>query len=235
MKLVPGYPMYQTSPSSQQQQSQPQPQPQPQQSQQQQPPPSYYETQFQRSNALRSTGSAYGLPPTPQPASNAQGYCMVNNIVSGMSPSYQQTDSMSPGGYQQTDCMSPGSYQNDASQQYLMQDQSPQQQPQSAQQPRSPPQQAVTTTTQPQTSTTTTAPSQQPANGGSVSPIPSTMMGQLMGALNNSALLDDLNINIESFSGFDCDIDEVRCFGVSLEFPRISRVTLTVDLSFPRR
>lgn len=41
------------------------------------------------------------------------------------------------------------------------------------------------------------------------SPIPSTMMGQLMGALNNTALLDDLNINIETLHGFDCDIDEV--------------------------
>lgn len=35
------------------------------------------------------------------------------------------------------------------------------------------------------------------------------MMGQLMGALNNTALLDDLNINIETLHGFDCDIDEV--------------------------
>lgn len=41
---------------------------------------------------------------------------------------------------------------------------------------------------------------------------PSTMMGQLMGALNNSALLDDLNINIETIpGGFDCNVDEV-CF-----------------------
>lgn len=30
---------------------------------------------------------------------------------------------------------------------------------------------------------------------------PSTMMGQLMGALNNSAILDDLNINVESLQG----------------------------------
>lgn len=39
---------------------------------------------------------------------------------------------------------------------------------------------------------------------------PSTMMGQLMGALNHSALLDDLNINIESMhGGFDCNVEEV--------------------------
>ena len=36
-------------------------------------------------------------------------------------------------------------------------------------------------------------------------------MGQLMGALNNSTLLDDLNINIESLhGGFDCNVEEVR-------------------------
>lgn len=36
------------------------------------------------------------------------------------------------------------------------------------------------------------------------------MMGQLMGALNHSALLDDLNINIEAMhGGFDCNVEEV--------------------------
>lgn len=44
-------------------------------------------------------------------------------------------------------------------------------------------------------------------------PTPSTMMGQLMGALNNTTLLDDLNINIESLhGGFDCNVEEVRRF-----------------------
>lgn len=40
----------------------------------------------------------------------------------------------------------------------------------------------------------------------------STMMGQLMGVLNNTALLDDLNINIETLEhgGFDCNVDEVN-------------------------
>lgn len=39
---------------------------------------------------------------------------------------------------------------------------------------------------------------------------PSTMMGQLMGALNNSTILDDLNINVESLQGgFDCNVEEL--------------------------
>lgn len=47
---------------------------------------------------------------------------------------------------------------------------------------------------------------------------PSTMMGQLMGALNNSTILDDLNINIESFQGgFDCNVDEVIKHELSME------------------
>lgn len=47
---------------------------------------------------------------------------------------------------------------------------------------------------------------------------PSTMMGQLMGALNNSTLLDDLNINIESLQGgFDCNVDEVIKHELSME------------------
>lgn len=49
--------------------------------------------------------------------------------------------------------------------------------------------------------------------------IPSTMMGQLMGALNNSSLLDDLNI--ETFvappGGFDCNVDEVIKHELSME------------------
>lgn len=46
--------------------------------------------------------------------------------------------------------------------------------------------------------------------------IPSTMMGQLMGALNNSSILDDLNI--ESFQGgFDCNVDEVIKHELSME------------------
>ncbi|KYB29255.1 Forkhead box protein O-like Protein [Tribolium castaneum] len=45
----------------------------------------------------------------------------------------------------------------------------------------------------------------QPSQG-----TPSTMMGQLMGALNNSTVLDDLNINVESFQGgFDCNVEEL--------------------------
>ncbi|XP_059470753.1 forkhead box protein O [Neocloeon triangulifer] len=50
-------------------------------------------------------------------------------------------------------------------------------------------------------------------SGGRTTPTPSQMMGQLMGALNNhtnSAILDDLNLNIEPLDGgFDCNVDEV--------------------------
>ncbi|KAJ8664322.1 hypothetical protein QAD02_005984 [Eretmocerus hayati] len=179
MKLVPGYPVYQNSPSSQQQQQQPQQQQaqQPQQLQQQSqtqtqqqqqqsgpPPPSYYEAQFQRNNALRT--SPFGLPPTPQ--SNPQQRCPVHhiqqcgcqmqsaNLVSSMSPPYQQSEP------------SPASLGSQSVIKQELDDSRP------------------------------------------GSPIPSTMMGQLMGALNNTALLDDLNINIEGLSSFgDCDIDEV--------------------------
>lgn len=47
---------------------------------------------------------------------------------------------------------------------------------------------------------------------------PSTMMGQLMGALNNHTLLDDLNLNIESLQGgFDCNVDEVIKHELSMD------------------
>ncbi|XP_047001363.1 forkhead box protein O [Schistocerca americana] len=47
---------------------------------------------------------------------------------------------------------------------------------------------------------------------------PSTMMGQLMGALNNSTLLDDLNLNIETLhGGFDCNVDEVIKHELSMD------------------
>lgn len=54
----------------------------------------------------------------------------------------------------------------------------------------------------------------QPVNQG----MPSTMMGQLMGALNHGTILDDLNINIESLQGgFDCNVDEVIKHELSME------------------
>ena len=48
---------------------------------------------------------------------------------------------------------------------------------------------------------------------------PSTMMGQLMGALNHSStVLDDLNLNIETFpGGFDCNVDEVIKHELSMD------------------
>ncbi|XP_023712611.2 forkhead box protein O isoform X3 [Cryptotermes secundus] len=49
-------------------------------------------------------------------------------------------------------------------------------------------------------------------------PTPSTMMGQLMGALNNNALLDDLNLNIETLhGGFDCNVEEVIKHELSMD------------------
>jgi len=49
-------------------------------------------------------------------------------------------------------------------------------------------------------------------------PAPSTMMGQLMGALNNNALLDDLNLNIETLQGgFDCNVEEVIKHELSMD------------------
>lgn len=54
--------------------------------------------------------------------------------------------------------------------------------------------------------------------GPRVRSTPSTMMGQLMGALNNSAVLDDLNLNIETFhGGFDCNVDEVIKHELSMD------------------
>ncbi|KAJ8953776.1 hypothetical protein NQ318_015435 [Aromia moschata] len=39
---------------------------------------------------------------------------------------------------------------------------------------------------------------------------PSTMMGQLMGALHSSTAIDEININVDSLQGgFDCNVDEV--------------------------
>lgn len=62
MKLEP-YQMYQPSPSNHQQTG---------------PPPSYYETQYQRNNSLRSGSSPYGLPPTPQ--STSQQRCQHHRL-----------------------------------------------------------------------------------------------------------------------------------------------------------
>ncbi|CAH1970678.1 unnamed protein product [Acanthoscelides obtectus] len=57
---------------------------------------------------------------------------------------------------------------------------------------------------------TTPAPSQTAA--------PSTMMGQLMGALNNHAIMDDLNINVESLpGGFECNVEELIRHELTME------------------
>ena len=62
------------------------------------------------------------------------------------------------------------------------------------------------------------------------------MMGQLMGALNHSALLDDLNINIEAMhGGFDCNVEEVikheLSMGGTLDFNFQQGVMGTVQVS----
>lgn len=63
----------------------------------------------------------------------------------------------------------------------------------------------------------------QPAQG-----TPSTMMGQLMGALNNGTVLDDLNINVESFQGgFDCNVEELIKHELSMEG--------SLDFNFPNQ
>ncbi|XP_044258347.1 forkhead box protein O isoform X2 [Tribolium madens] len=63
----------------------------------------------------------------------------------------------------------------------------------------------------------------QPSQG-----TPSTMMGQLMGALNNSTVLDDLNINVESFQGgFDCNVEELIKHELSMEG--------SLDFNFPNQ
>ncbi|KAJ8926173.1 hypothetical protein NQ314_021481 [Rhamnusium bicolor] len=61
----------------------------------------------------------------------------------------------------------------------------------------------------------------QPAQG-----TPSTMMGQLMGALNNSTILDDLNINVESLQGgFECNVEELIKHELNMEG--------SLDFNFP--
>lgn len=166
------------------------------------PPPSYYESQYQRSNSLSSGSSSFALQPTPQSANQQR--CPIHGLqpcacqmnlspVAGMSPSYQQSEP-SP--------TTLGSNQQQTLQ-YMMQTQQCQQQqlPQRQQQSQT----GVTDSSSSQTST--------PCD-----PTPSTMMGQLMGALNNSTLLDDLNINIESLhGGFDCNVEEVIKHELSMD------------------
>ncbi|XP_072385745.1 forkhead box protein O-like isoform X1 [Diabrotica undecimpunctata] len=58
--------------------------------------------------------------------------------------------------------------------------------------------------------------------------IPSTMMGQMMAALNNSAILDDLNINVESLQGgFDCNVEELINHELNMEG--------SLDFNFPNQ
>lgn len=106
-----------------------------------------------------------------------------------MSPSYQSNDSNA------------SLTSSQSIQQYLMQDSS-QHSPPANQQTQQQAQQS---------------PPQVPCvnNSPPDSPIPTTVMGQLMGALNPS-IFDDLNLNIETLQAFDCDIEEVRIDFLSL-------------------
>ncbi|XP_076289941.1 forkhead box, sub-group O [Lasioglossum baleicum] len=185
MKLE-SYQMYQTSPPSHQQQTG--------------PPPSYYETQYQRSNSISTRSPSFALQPTPQTTSQQR--CPIHGLqpcacqmtaspVAAMSPSYQQSEP------------SPTALGNSQQQtlQYIMQTQQCQQQQQQQQQQQNVP--------------TGASPPQTPTPCG---PTPSTMMGQLMGALNSSTILDDLNINIESLhGGFDCNVEEVIKHELSMD------------------
>ncbi|XP_076633314.1 forkhead box, sub-group O [Colletes latitarsis] len=201
MKLD-SYQIYQTSLTSHQQQTG--------------PPPSYYDTQYQRSNRLTTGSSSFALQPTPQPANQQR--CPIHGLqpcacqmnlspVAGMSPSYQQSEpSPTALGNSQQPTL-----------QYIMQTQQCQQQQQQQQQQS---QTAPTGSSQPQTPTPCGPPpcGAAPCGPTSCGPTPSTMMGQLMGALNNSTLLDDLNINIESLhGGFDCTVEEVIKHELSMD------------------
>ncbi|XP_070151767.1 forkhead box protein O isoform X1 [Polyergus mexicanus] len=215
MKLEP-YQIYQTSPPASHQQ-------------QTGPPPPYYEAQYQRNNGLRTPSSAsFSLPPTPQSANQQRcpihGHqpcaCQMNlspgMSPSGMSPSYQQSEP-SP--------TTLGSNQQQTLQ-YMIQTQQRQQQQQQQQQQQPQHQPAQTGPTGPSPPNT---PTPCPAT-------PSTMMGQLMGALNHSALLDDLNINIEAMhGGFDCNVEEVikheLSMGGTLDFNFQQGVMGTVQVS----
>ncbi|XP_028134388.1 forkhead box protein O-like isoform X2 [Diabrotica virgifera virgifera] len=68
----------------------------------------------------------------------------------------------------------------------------------------------------------------QPAQQQQQQNIPSTMMGQMMAALNNSAILDDLNINVESLQGgFDCNVEELINHELNMEG--------SLDFNFPNQ
>ncbi|KAG7188070.1 hypothetical protein KM043_013233 [Ampulex compressa] len=191
MKLEP-YQMYQTSPPGHQQQTG--------------PPPSYFEAHYPKSNNLLAGGSSFGLPPTPQTANQQR--CPIHRLqpcacqmnlspVSGMSPSYQQSEP------------SPTALGNgQQSLQYMMQTQQHQQQQQMQQQ------QQQLQSGQPDAS--------PPHTPTSCVVTPSTVMGQVIGALNNPTL-DDLNID-SLHGGLHSSVEEVLEHELSL--------TGTLDFNF---
>ncbi|KAG7188069.1 hypothetical protein KM043_013233 [Ampulex compressa] len=151
-------------------------------------------------------GSSFGLPPTPQTANQQR--CPIHRLqpcacqmnlspVSGMSPSYQQSEP------------SPTALGNgQQSLQYMMQTQQHQQQQQMQQQ------QQQLQSGQPDAS--------PPHTPTSCVVTPSTVMGQVIGALNNPTL-DDLNID-SLHGGLHSSVEEVLEHELSL--------TGTLDFNF---
>ncbi|XP_034952403.1 forkhead box protein O [Chelonus insularis] len=218
MKLE-SYQMYQTPSSSHQQQNV--------------PPPSYFEAQYQRNNSLRSSTSPYSLRPASQSSNHQR--CSIHrlqpcscqmdsNSVSDLASTYQQNDSCvsSLGGNaqqqlstQQQQQQRKADQQQSHSQNHRKQEQQNQSQNQSFEYLLQC-QQRLQQPTQNQTISTINNSSSDIQT--SCINTASAMMGELMGALNNTALLDDLNINIEGLhGGFDCNVDEVIKHELSLD------------------
>ncbi|XP_044582307.1 forkhead box protein O-like isoform X2 [Cotesia glomerata] len=229
MKLE-SYQMYQPSPGSQQQQQQQQHQQQ-QQQQQQQPPPSYFEAQqYSRNNSMRSAASPYSLPAQPN---NHHQRCSIHRLqtcscqmntspVSSMSPTYHQNDSR-PSLCAQQSATQP---QQQQQQQLKEPKQDRKEQPQSfpylmqcQQRLQNQNHQTVSVNSSPSAAVNFLDGSSDLSCCNNLDlNAASTMMGELMGALNNSALLDDLNINIEGLhGGFDCNVDEVIKHELSMD------------------
>ncbi|KAK0161377.1 hypothetical protein PV327_009853 [Microctonus hyperodae] len=212
MKLE-SYQMYQTSQSSNHQL-------------QNVPPPSYFETQYQRSNSLRTPSSAYVIPSSGQskilqgcPIHRLQSCsCRMNsNSVGDITSNYQQTDSNISSLVGATQSQQSSQQQQQSKQRRQQKDE------QSQQQHRQQQQNCIEYLIQSQQrqqrqnhAEINNPNSSEPSNSRTSSA--STMMGQLMGALNNTTLLDDLNINIEGLQGgFDCNVDEVIKHELSMD------------------
>ncbi|KAK0076267.1 hypothetical protein PV325_005671 [Microctonus aethiopoides] len=195
------------------------------------PPPSYFETQYQRSNSHRTASSAYVIPSSGQskihqgcPIHRLQSCsCRMNsNSVGDITSNYQQTDSnisslvgatQSQQSSQQQQQQQSKHQQQQRRQQKDEQSQHRQQQQQNCIEYLIQSQQRQQRQNHPETNNPNSS-----ELSNSCASTASTMMGQLMGALNNTTLLDDLNINIEGLQGgFDCNVDEVIKHELSMD------------------